>query len=190
MLTTVIIEGTGGSLCVRSNGGRRVLKRTEDDNAHGDKVAMLHELLKLTNRLMAPFSTHLAHRYRISLNEFRLLMTIGALGRTASHELAELTGVNVMSVSRAVATLERHGRIEVVPDPRNRRRKWISLTEEGRRLYTIMRPQSEKVADYLFSDLSDDEAAQLSRILTRLIATLEATDAQGRSLFLERTKPE
>ena len=190
MLTTVIIEGKGSSLCVRSNGGRRVLKRTEDDNAHGDKVAMLHQLLKLTNRLMAPFSTHLAHRYKISLNEFRLLMTIGALGRTASHELAEMTGVNVMSVSRAVATLERHGRIEVVPDPRNRRRKWISLTEEGRRLYTIMRPQSEKVADYLFSDLSDDEAAQLSRILTRLIATLEATDAQGRSLFLERTKPE
>ena len=190
MLTTVIIEGKGGSLCVRSNGGRRVLKRTGNDNVHGDKVAMLHELLKLTNRLMAPFSTHLSHRYKISINEFRLLMTIGALGRTASHELAEMTGVNVMSVSRAVATLERHGRIEVVPDPRNRRRKWISLTEEGRRLYTIMRPQSEKVADYLFSDLSDDEAAQLSRILTRLIATLEATDAQGRSLFLERTKPE
>ena len=89
-----------------------MLKRTENDNAHGDKegsdrAAMLHQLLKLTNRLMAPFSTHLAHRYKISLNEFRLLMTIGALGRTASHELAELTGVNVMSVSRAVATLER-----------------------------------------------------------------------------------
>jgi DNA-binding MarR family transcriptional regulator len=167
-----------------------VLKRTENDNAHGDKAAMLHLLLKLTNRLMAPFSTHLAHRYKISLNEFRLLMTIGALGRTASHELAELTGVNVMSVSRAVATLQRHGRIEVVPDARNRRRKWLSLTEEGRRLYTIMRPQSEKVADYLFSELSEDETAQLGTILTRLIATLEARDEQGRSLFLERTKPE
>ena len=173
-----------------AEGSDSVLERTEREQTGSDKAAMLHQLLKLTNRLMAPFSTHLAHRYKISLNEFRLLMTIGTLGRTASHELAEMTGVNVMSVSRAVATLERHGRIEVVPDPRNRRRKWISLTEEGRRLYTIMRPQSEKVADYLFSDLSDDEAAQLSRILTRLIATLEATDAQGRSLFLERTKPE
>jgi MarR family transcriptional regulator, lower aerobic nicotinate degradation pathway regulator len=166
-----------------------VLKRTENDNAHGDKAAMLHQLLKLTNRLMAPFSTHLAHRYKISLNEFRLLMTIGALGRTASHELAELTGVNVMSVSRAVATLRRHGRIEVVPDAQNRRRKWLSLTEEGRRLYAIMRPQSEKVADYLFSELSEDETAQLGTILTRLIATLEAKDGQGRSLFLEKTSP-
>ena len=163
-----------------------MLKRTE----RGDKAAMLHQLLKLTNRLMAPFSTHLSHRYKISLNEFRMLMSIGALGRTASHELAETTGVNVMSVSRAVATLERHGRIEVVPDPKNRRRKWLTLTEEGRRLYEIMRPQSEKVADYLFSDLSEAETAQLATILTRLIDTLEATDEKGRSLFIERTKPE
>ena len=166
-----------------------MLKRTENEQAGGDKAAMLHQLLKLTNRLMAPFSTHLAHRYRISLNEFRLLMPIGRLGRTASHELAEITGVNVMSVSRAVATLQRHGRIEVVRDTANRRRKWLTLTEEGQRLYAIMRPQGEKVADYLFSDLSDGETAQLGTILARLIDTLEAKDGQGRSLFLERTKP-
>ena len=151
---------------------------------------MLHQLLKLTNRLMAPFSTHLSHRYKISLNEFRLLMTIGGLGKTASHELAELTGVNVMSVSRAVATLQRHGRIEVVRDTANRRRKWLTLTEEGQRLYEIMRPQSEKVAEYLFSDLDAGEVEQLRSTLDRLIATLEAKDSAGRSLFLERTKPE
>lgn len=167
-------------------GVEQVLKRTESS----DNAAMLHQLLKLTNRLMAPFSTHLSHRYKISLNEFRLLMTIGALGKTASHELADTTGVNVMSVSRAVATLQRHGRIKVVPDPRNRRRKWLSLTAEGERLYAIMRPQSGKVADYLFSDLDDGEIVQLETILTRLITTLEAKDEEGRSLFIERTKPE
>jgi len=159
-------------------------------HAKGDRPAMLHQLLKLTNRLMAPFSTHLAHRYRISLNEFRLLMVIGALGRTASHELAELTGVNVMSVSRAVATLERHGRLEIKPDPSNRRRKWLTLTEEGQRLYAAMYPQSEKVANYLFSELSEQEINQLDRIVERLISTLEAKDADGNSLFLEMTKPE
>ena len=167
-----------------------MLKRTGDDAAHSHKAEMLHQLLKLTNRLMAPFSTHLAHRYKISLNEFRLLMTIGALGQTASHELAETTGVNVMSVSRAVATLQRHGRIAVVRDPKNRRRKWLTLTEEWQRLYENMRPQSEKVADYLFSELAAAEVEQLGTILTHLIDTLEATDAEGRSLFLERTRPE
>ncbi len=189
MLTGVIIEGKGSRLCAGSKGWNRVHGRTERKTQGSDKVAMLHQLLKLTNRLMAPFSTHLAHRYKISLNEFRLLMTIGALGRTASHELAELTGVNVMSVSRAVAMLQRNGRIEVVRDDTNRRRKWLTLTAEGQRLYEIMRPQSEKVADYLFSGMECDEIAQLEATLTRLIDTLEARDAQGRSLFLEKTKP-
>jgi DNA-binding MarR family transcriptional regulator len=171
-----------------------VLKRADNDiedvREASRKVELLHQLLKLTNRLMAPFSTQLAHRYKISLNEFRLLMTIGGLGRSASHELAELTGVNVMSVSRAVATLERHGRIAVVPDPANRRRKWLTLTEEGQRLYAIMRPRSERVADYLFSELSGGEVGQLGRIVDRLIGTLEAVDEEGRSRFLETTRPE
>jgi len=158
-------------------------------HTQGEKAVLLHDLLKLTNRLMAPFSTYLEHRYRISLNEFRLLMTIGALGGSASHELAEMTGVNVMSVSRAVATLQREGRIDARRDPTNHRRKCLTLTEEGQRLYAIMRPQTETVADYLFSELSDGEIDQLGTFVSRLIATLEARDEEGRSLFLERTKP-
>ncbi|RKF20648.1 MarR family transcriptional regulator [Altericroceibacterium spongiae] len=153
-------------------------------------VAVLHGLLKMTNRLMAPFSTYLANRYKISLNEFRLLMAIGRLGESASHELAEHTGVNVMSVSRAVAALERNGRITVEPDPRNRRRKSLRLTEEGQRLFELMKPQTEKVADYLVSGLSEDDVQSLHRIMDTVIDTLEARDEEGNSLFLERTKPD
>ena len=95
-----------------------------------------------------------------------------------------------MSVSRAVATLEKHGRISVEPDPANRRRKVLRLTEEGRKLYEIMRPQTGKVVDYLFSRLAAEDVETLDRILATLIETLEATDAQGQSLFLEETKPD
>ncbi|WP_241233578.1 MarR family winged helix-turn-helix transcriptional regulator [Altericroceibacterium xinjiangense] len=168
----------------------------EDDMAapaaspDGDRAPMLHRLLKLTNRLMAPFSIHLEKQYRITLNEFRLLMTIGHLGTSASHELAERTGVNVMSVSRAVSALEKHGRISIERDPDNRRRKRLTLTDEGRRLYEIMRPRTEKVSDYLFAGLSAEDLAALDRILHTMTARLEAKDQQGRSLFLEETRPE
>ena len=168
----------------------RAAEQAEEPAGGPDRVATLHRLLKLANRLIAPFSTHLARPHRISLNEFRMLMTIGMLGRTASHELAELTGVNAMSVSRAVATLEKNGRIAVSPDPANRRRKWLSLTAQGERLYRTMRPQSERVAGFLFSGLSEQETAVFGAMVDRLIATLEATDEAGRSLFLERTRPD
>jgi DNA-binding MarR family transcriptional regulator len=101
-----------------------------------------------------------------------------------------MTGVNVMSVSRAVSALERNGRISVRPDPANRRRKALTLTEEGRRLFEIMRPQSEKVADYLFSELDCGDVAALDRILEQLIITLEAKDGEGHSRFIEATKPD
>ncbi|KAF0186484.1 MAG: winged helix-turn-helix transcriptional regulator [Hyphomonadaceae bacterium] len=155
----------------------------------GSPADTLHQILKLSNKLMTPFSVYLEHRYKISVNEFRLLMLIGRHGSTASHELAEMTGVNIMSVSRAVTTLDKHGRINVVRDPTNRRRKTLSLTDEGRRLFEIMRPQTDRVAEYLLSDLHSDEVMALNRFLATLIKTLEASDEEGRSVFLERTRP-
>jgi DNA-binding MarR family transcriptional regulator len=94
-----------------------------------------------------------------------------------------------MSVSRAVQTLERHGRITIEPDPHNRRRKVLKLTPEGRRLYELMRPQTHAVADYLLAELSEADQVKLDELVCKLIARLEATDEKGRSLFLERTKP-
>ena len=95
-----------------------------------------------------------------------------------------------MSVSRAVQTLQRHGRISIEPDPHNRRRKVLKLTPEGRRLYELMRPQTHAVADYLLAELGDADQAKLDELVCMLIARLEATDDKGRSLFLERTKPQ
>jgi DNA-binding MarR family transcriptional regulator len=178
-----------GESVAKVNRAADVAQEPAADRPAADRVATLHQLLKLTNRLIAPFTTHLAGPHRISLNEFRMLMTIGTLGRTASHELAELTGVNAMSVSRAVATLEKNGRIAVSPDPANRRRKWLSLTAEGERLYRTLRPESERVAAFLFAELTEEEMASFGAMVDRLIATLEATDEAGRSLFLEWTKP-
>jgi DNA-binding MarR family transcriptional regulator len=150
----------------------------------------LHKLLKLSNRLLQPFSVYLERQHRISINEFRLLMMIGRMGEAASHELAEMTGVNTMSVSRAVSALRRHGRVNVTTDPANRRRKTLTLTPEGARLYRVMLPATDKVTAYLFEALRVDEMMAFDRYLTILIEALEARDAHGRSLFLERTRPE
>jgi DNA-binding MarR family transcriptional regulator len=151
---------------------------------------VLAHVLKLYNRLLVPFSAHLEKRHKIGLNEFRMLMMIGGLGTTASHEVAELTGVNTMAISRAVALLRRHRRIEVTTDPNNRRRKTLRLTPTGRALYEQMLPTTEKVARYLFEALRPDEIMAFDRFVRTVIDKLEATDPAGKSLFLERTRPD
>jgi DNA-binding MarR family transcriptional regulator len=162
---------------------------TESYANRSDATRILQETLKLSNRLVAPFLTYLASRHEISLNEFRLLMLIGQYPNIASHELVDMTGVNPMSVSRAVATLEKHGRILVVKDSTNRRRKALALSQEGRKLYDAMLPQTEKVAEFLVSALTPAEVRKFTTLLGKLTGRLAAEDEQGRSLFMEHTKP-
>lgn len=150
---------------------------------------ILHRLLKLQNELMAPFATHLEKQHRISVNGFRALMLIGRLGVTASHELAEILGVNPMSVHRAVRMLHHQGRIVIEPDPVDFRRKVLRLSPEGQRLYRQMLPQTDMVANYLLSSLTPEEVQEFDRLITILARGLEARDEEGRSVFLERTRP-
>ena len=150
---------------------------------------ILHRLLKLQNELMAPFATHLEKQHRISVNGFRALMLIGRLGVTASHELADILGVNPMSVHRAVRMLHHQGRIVIEPDPVDFRRKVLRLSAEGQRLYRQMLPQTDTVANYLLSSLTPEEVQEFDRLITILTSGLEARDEEGRSVFLERTRP-
>jgi DNA-binding MarR family transcriptional regulator len=154
-----------------------------------DRTKILQNLLKLHNRLLQPFSTHLEKRHKISLNEFRVLMQIGHLEETASHEVAERLGVNTMAVSRAVGSLHRRGRISVDVDPSSRRRKVLRLTAEGQRLYAEMLPAAAQVSSYLFEALRPDEVLAFDHYVQTLTRQLEARDEQGRSIFLERTRP-
>ena len=150
---------------------------------------ILHRLLKLQNELMAPFATHLEKQHKISVNGFRALMLIGRLGVTASHELADILGVNPMSVHRAVRMLQHQGRIVVELDPVDFRRKILRLSPEGQRLYRQMLPQTDMVANYLLSSLTPEEVGEFDRLITVLTSGLEARDEEGRSLFIERTRP-
>jgi DNA-binding MarR family transcriptional regulator len=151
---------------------------------------VLTHILKLHNRLLAPFSVHLEKRHKIGVYEFRVLMTVGRLGTAASHEVAELTGVNTMAISRAVAVLKRQRRLLVATDTNNRRRKTLRLTAVGRSLYEQMQPTTAKVARYLFEALRPDEIVAFDRFVRTVTEKLEATDEAGRSLFLERTRPD
>ena len=165
---------------------------TVDLKAKGapNRVDALNHLLKLHNRLMVPFSVHLEKRHRITLNEFRVLMLIGQLGHTASHELAVELGVNTMAVSRAVAALAGRGLIDVSVDPDSRRRKILRLTDGGQRLFDEMHPSTLRVADYLFSALRPHEVLAFNHFVEVLTERLEAEDEGGRSVFLHETRPD
>jgi len=117
-------------------------------------------------------------------------MLLGREGASASHEIAQLSGVTTMSVSRAVTSLERKGWITGAVDAGNRRRKILRLSKEGRALYKKMLPTADTVAVSLFDSLRPNEILAFDNYVTTLIESLEARDEEGRSIFVERTRPE
>jgi DNA-binding MarR family transcriptional regulator len=85
--------------------------------------------------------------------------------------------------------LHHQGRIVIEPDPVDFRRKVLRLSPEGQRLYRQMLPQTDTVANYLLSSLAPLEVQEFDRLITILTDGLEARDEEGRSVFLERTRP-
>jgi hypothetical protein len=53
-----------------------------------------------------------------------------------------------------------------------------------------MLPTADKVAKYLFDSLHPGEILAFDRYVDTLIESLEARDERGRSIFIEKTRPD
>jgi MarR family transcriptional regulator, lower aerobic nicotinate degradation pathway regulator len=152
---------------------------TPEHPGHVSPTLVIYRLLKLSSIISGPYIQRDATRYGISLNELRVLMTLAPLREAASHEIAQVAGMNQMSVSRAVAALRAHKRVRQRTDPNNRRRRLLQLTEEGWALHRKAIPQVEKMASLLLGDLTQEEIGQLSRFIDVMAARLESANAES-----------
>ena len=132
-----------------------------------------YRLMKLGNLVNRPFFTEDARRYQISINEWRMVMTLAYLGEVAAHELADASGMHPMNVSRSLAVLRRQQRISVRVDPQNRRRKLFRLTTAGLALHREISPHMRKRADQLFALLSRKQIDQFGEIIDQLVRGLQ-----------------
>lgn len=149
----------------------------------GAHPRLLYRLLKLSNLIGRPFFTHFAERYDLTMNDLRVLMTLGSMSEAASHELCRAIGMHPMNVSRAVARLRRQGRIAERWDPANRRRKILAPTPEGWALYHKLTPHVTVLSEFLFGSLSALEADFLGKLLEVLVQRLEAVDLNSPKLI-------
>ena len=148
-----------------------------DEASHHSRSLLLYRLLKLSNLIETPFFAGDAVRYQISMNELRVLMTLAPMGEAASHEIGEVAGVHPMNVSRAVAALRRSGRLTERSDPQNRRRKLLTLTAEGRKLYRTLMPHVQEVSAKLFAGMTSEEMITLSRLLAGMTERIQSPAA-------------
>lgn len=144
-----------------------------------EQVQLLLTLLKYATLLNRPMLEGVAVPKGISLNELRVLMSLGGEGEAAGHTLALVMGMPPMNVSRALQALHAMGWIEQVPDAANKRRKPFRLSADGWAAYRAMTPEVETVADFLFSGLTGTERQRFQRTIDKLVARMPGWKSAG-----------
>ena len=114
--------------------------------------------------------SHYESRFGLSGSEWRVLAAVTAAGSPTQVELGEATGMDKMTISRAVAGLAARRLVTRARDSGDRRTLRLSPTAEGRRIHDIVAPQALAVEARLLDALSADEAKALRDALARLRA--------------------
>jgi DNA-binding MarR family transcriptional regulator len=89
-------------------------------------------------------------------------------GGTAVSELARRAQVTKQSMAELVAHLERHGYVERVPDPSDRRAKLVRATARGRDVYAVAREAVAEIEREWTARLGARKMRRLRELLEEL----------------------
>ena len=136
------------------------------------EVDLLITVLKLASVINRPMKEGVADPEGLTLNEMRVLMSLGGEGELAGHELSHVIGMQPMNASRALSSLEDRGWVEEIRDPDNRRRKPYRISAAGLAAYHAMRPEFEAIARDLFTGLSQAERRRFGATAGSIMAAI------------------
>ncbi|MGE5281840.1 MAG: MarR family winged helix-turn-helix transcriptional regulator [Chloroflexota bacterium] len=132
-----------------------------------------HRILRLSRRVLDELDARLDAEHRIGVNEFDVLITLdnAADRRLRMTDLAQAVMLSSGGLTRLVGRLEGRGLVQRIPDPRDARSFYATLTEDGSALLAAARVTHDRVIEALLgAKLSASEVRSLSRALGRALA--------------------
>jgi len=143
-----------------------------DDTEASFIDSAIFKLLVAAILLARPFMETIGPSHSLSLPEWRSLVVLDAKGALSNVSVADLTGLDAMTVSRALARLHRSGRVERIRDPDDKRH-WINrMTRAGRATYRAVLKEARKRQRDMAGDLTTSDIKSLQKTLDRIIEHL------------------
>ena len=123
--------------------------------------SIFFKLVRVVNLTARPFSESIGKTHQLSLNEWRVLLVLANHPGVVGSEVAALTGLDKMTVSRSLAALERRGRVVRKVDAADRRRMLLRLSAAGERLYQRIGLPAKARERSLFRGIADADQERL-----------------------------
>lgn len=138
--------------------------------------SLFFKLVRVVNLTARPFVESLARTHQLSLNEWRAMVVLASHPGVAASDLAQATGLDKMSISRAISALDRHGRLTKKADAQDGRRTLLWLNEAGLRVFRTIGASAKEREAQLFGGIDTAELQQLERSIDKLLAALSEAE--------------
>lgn len=133
-------------------------------------IAELFETMDIAKRSMHGHMQTIVQGHAISRTQLELLFTIYHLQPTTAKHLAAKLHLTPGAISQLVDELLEQTLIQRQPDPADRRKQIISLTEEGREVVKTFEKRRHNVMNQVIENLTDEELVTWLKIQKHIIA--------------------
>jgi DNA-binding MarR family transcriptional regulator len=132
-------------------------------------------------RLLDPVRLQVWESMGVTLPQLRILFRVRARPGIDVRTLAAGLGISSSAASQQVDKLVARGLVRRSEDPTDRRHVRLELTDLGRQAAGEISRATRARVEAALSALSDDELAELQRLLERVLAAAETEAASGRA---------
>jgi DNA-binding MarR family transcriptional regulator len=143
-----------------------------------------YRLSVLTNIVSSAIADTYRRRFGLSIPEWRVIAVLSRHPGLSAAEVADLTRMDAVAVSRAVTRLLRAGRLRRAVARDDRRRSVLSVSRKGAAVYREVAPLALRFERELLDGMDYAERAALDRALDML--TRRARALAG---ALQQTRP-
>ena len=112
--------------------------------------------------------TEYSNNFDLSVPEWRLMALVGRFEGISAKEISDRILMDQVTISRAVHKFTQRGFIREMPNPRDRRRKPLAFTAEGRAYFRRFFSRACRLASNMESGLTQSEIRTLKKLLKKL----------------------
>jgi DNA-binding MarR family transcriptional regulator len=138
--------------------------------------SLFFKLVRIVNLTARPFQEGVSKEHHLSLSEWRVMVVLASHAQIAATDVVDFSGMDKMSVSRAIAQLDKSERVIKSADPQDQRRTLLSLSPAGRKLYKKIGGAAMRREAHLFAGMASADVQQLDALLDRLLLALKAQE--------------
>ncbi len=138
--------------------------------------SLFFKLVRVVNLTARPFQAGMGKAHQLTLNEWRVMVVLASHPGSAATEVAEATGLDKMSVSRALSGLGRLDRVVLKSDSSDQRRSQVYLSAAGRKLFARIGGHAVQRETELFNGVSAQELKAMGHTLDKLVLALKSSE--------------